>query len=491
MRVASALALGSLGLAALGLVWRARRPAAPPRPEHISESEQAFLQAHTRVVVLGAGFGGLAAALTLDRLIGDQAGLSILVIDRNNRTLFNPLLWTVADGRASPNDVVVPIRDLQRGRHFHVLQAEVEGLDLDRCEVHLDAGVRPYDYLVIALGSITNLPPVPGVERALPFRSPGDALSLRDHLIDAVEATHRATSEEERSAWLTFVVTGGGDTGVELAGAIHSYLARGLLAEYPWLAPEGGQPAFRVVIVGRDPHLVPMGELDESEATRRILERQGIEVRTGTSVEAIRPGVVVTSNGEIPSHTIFWAAGIAPSPVLRDLPVEHNKGGVLVVDDHLRLREHPEVYVVGDAAWIFDAAGKPLPPTAQAAEHAGAYAGKAIAAAIRGDASLEAFRFRPLGHLTLLGPGQALARVGPLRFSGRLAWLLWHAYYLYRIPSLKRRVSLVGSWLLACTFGREVAEMRVEPIRPAGAADSSQSGPVPRTDVASPPRRPS
>jgi NADH dehydrogenase len=440
---------------------------APPRPVHLSESEQAFLRARQRVVVLGAGFGGLAATLALDRLLSNDEGVSILLIDRNNRTLFNPLLWTVADGRASPIDVVVPIRDFQRGRRFHILQAEVQGLDLERREVHLDAGVRPYDYLVIALGSVTNFPPVPGVERALPFRSPGDAISLRDHLIDAVEAAHRATSPEERAAWLTFVVTGGGDTGVELAGAIQSYLARGLLDEYPWLARDGGQPAFRVVIVGRGPVLVPMANHAESATTRRILEQQGIEVQTDTAVEAIRPGVVVTSRGDIASRTVFWAAGIAPSPVLRDLPVEHNKGGVLVVDQQLRLKEHPEVYVVGDAAWIFDADGKPLPPTAQAAEHAGAYAGKAIANAIRGDTSTEPFRFRPRGHLSLLGSGQALATVGPLRFSGRLAWLTWHAYYLYRIPSLKRQVSLVGSWLLAWIFGREVAELRVEPARAA------------------------
>jgi NADH dehydrogenase len=486
MQRSLALALSSLGLATLGVLWRARRRPAPPRPEHISESEQAFLQARTRVVVLGAGFGGLAAALSLDRLIGDQAGVSVLVIDRNNRTLFNPLLWTVADGRTSPDDVVVPIRDLQRGRRFHVLQAEVQGIDLNRREVHLDAGVRPYDYLVIALGSITSLPPVPGVERALPFRSPGDALSLRDHLIDAVEAAHRATTEAERSAWLTFIVTGGGDTGVELAGAIQSYLARGLLKEYPWLAQGGGQPAFRVVIVGRQPRLVPMGETSESEATQRILEQQGIEVHTVTAVEAIRPGVVVTSRGEIPAHTIFWAAGIAPSPVLRDLPVEHNKGGVLAVDDHLRLPEHPEVYVVGDAGWIYDAEGKPLPPTAQAAEHAGDYAGKAIAAAMRGDAAPEAFRFRPLGHLSLLGPGQALGTIGPLHVAGRLAWLLWHAYYLYRMPSLKRQVSLVVSWLLAWVFGREVAEMRVTPAPPDRPAVPSQPGHAPAASAASP-----
>jgi NADH dehydrogenase len=452
-------------LATIALIWQARRLALPPRTVHVTESEQEFLHARTRVVVLGAGFGGLAATLAMDRLLRDQPDLSILVIDRDNSTLFNPLLWTVADGRASPNDVVVPIRTFQRGRRFHVLQAQVQGIDLDRREVRTNAGPRPYDYLVIALGSVTELPPIPGVEHALRFRTPGDALSLRDHLIDAVEAAHRATSEGERAAWLTFVVVGGGDTGVELAGAVHSYLAAGLLREYPWLGQGDGRSAFRVVVVQRGPRLVPMGQTVESEETRRILEQQGIEVQTGAAVEAIRPGVVVTSQGEIPSRTVFWAAGIAPSPVLRGLPVEHTKGGVLVVDDHLRLAGHPEVCVVGDNAWIVDADGRPLPPTAQAAEHAGDYAGRVIAAAIRGDPSPEPFRFRPLGHLSLLGPGQALAQVGPLRFSGFLAWLSWHFYYLYRIPSLKRKVDLSTSWLLALIFGREVAELRVEPIR--------------------------
>jgi NADH dehydrogenase len=468
MRVLPLLTLTSLGATLIGLAWRAaRHPHAPPRPTHVSESEEAFLRARRRVVVLGAGFGGLAAAITLDRELRDQNDVSVLLIDRNNSSLFNPLLWTVADGRADPTDVVVPIRDFQRGRRFHVLQAEVRAINLAQRDVHLDVGRRPYDDLVIALGSVTEFPSIPGVEHVLPFRAPGDALSLRDHLIDAVEAAHRASSDAERRAWLTFVVVGGGDTGVELAGAIHGYLAAGLLTEYPWLNAGDGRPGYRVVLVGRTPQLVPMGDPAESVATRQILERQGIEVQTGTAVESIRPGVVGTSRGEIPARTIFWAAGITAPTVLRDLPVAHEKGGVLVVDDHLRLADHPEVYVVGDAAWAFDASGHAVPPTAQAAEHAGAYIGRAIAAAIRGGAPVSPFRYRPLGHLLLLGPGEALARVGPLQFSGRFAWLLWHAYYLDRISSWKRRFGLMGSWLLAAIYGREVAELRVGPSRPA------------------------
>jgi NADH dehydrogenase len=471
MRVLPLLTLTTLGATLIGLAWRAaRQRQAPSRPAHVSESEEEFRHARQRVVILGAGFGGLATAMALDRELRDEDGVSVLVVDRNNGSLFNPLLWTVADGRASPTDVVVPIRDYQRGRRFHLLQAGVRAIDLTQREVQLDVGRRPYDYLVIALGSVTEFPSLPGIERVLPFRTPGDALSLRDHLIDAVEAAHRATSDVERRAWLTFVVVGGGDTGVELAGAIHGYLAAGLLAEYPWLSADDGRPGYRVVLVGRAPQLIPMGDPAESAATRQILERQGIEVQTGTAVESIRPGVVVTSRGEIPARTVFWAAGITAPSVLRELPVAHEKGGVLVVDDHLRLPSHPEVFVVGDATWAFDASGRPVPPTAQAAEHAGAYAGRAIATALRGAAPARPFRYRPLGHLLLLGPSEALARVGPLQFSGRLAWLLWHAYYLYRVSSGKRRLGLVGSWLLAMIYGREVAELRVGPSRPALAA---------------------
>jgi NADH dehydrogenase len=463
MRYLPVIALAVGGAAAGALSWyAARHRSVASRAVHVAESEQAFLSAGTRVVILGAGFGGLAAALTLDRLLADEPTVSVLVIDRDNSTLFTPLLWTVADGRADAADVVIPIRDFQRGRRFHVLQAEVQGIDLERRDVQLDVGVRPYDHLVIALGSVTEFPALPGVrENARAFRTPTDAISLRDQLIDAVETAHRATSEDERRAWLTFVVVGGGDTGVELAGAIHSYLAAGLLAEYPWLADNAGGPAFRVVLVGRAPRLTPMAPPGDSEAIRHALDRAGVEVLTGTGVQEVRADRVVTSRGEIQTHTVFWAAGIAPPPVLRDLPVEHAKGGAIVVDDHLRLPGHPEVRVLGDAAWAFDAAGHAVPPTAQAAERAGDYVGRAIAATIQVRAEIPAFRYTPRGHLTLLGPVQALARTGPLVFSGPLAWLGWHAYYLSRIPTWKRRIELLSAWVIAALFGREMAQLRV------------------------------
>src|SRR5260370_24818549 len=216
------LALAAAAVVGITLVGRRlMRPRVDKRrSEHVSQTEESYRSAGTRILILGAGFGGLAAALKLDHQLRPSDDISILVVDRNNDLLFTPLLWTVANGRTSPNNVVVPIRDFQKGRRFHVLHAEIERIVVDRKEVRMSGGSRPYDILVITLGSHTAVPDLPGLrEHALPFHMPADALQLRNHLIDAIEAAHQVDDPAERQEWLTFVVGGAGDTGVELAGA--------------------------------------------------------------------------------------------------------------------------------------------------------------------------------------------------------------------------------------------------------------------------------
>ncbi|MDP9473156.1 MAG: FAD-dependent oxidoreductase [Chloroflexota bacterium] len=209
------------------------------------------------------------------------------------------------------------------------------------------AGIRPYDYLVIALGSVTAVPPLPGLrERALRFHTPGDAMELRNHLIDALENAHHAVDAQERREWLSFVVGGGGDTGIELAATIQDYLQAGLLADYPWLADE--RP--RVVVVGRSERLVPMSSPVTSSSVERILTAAGIEVWTGVAIEGVTERAVQTSRGEIPARTLFWAAGISAPSVVRDLPVEHARNGAVIVDETLRVPGQSEVFVVGDSA---------------------------------------------------------------------------------------------------------------------------------------------
>jgi len=452
--VAGALVSGAVAT----LVRRRVTAGTSGRNRHRSETLFAYHAARHKILILGAGFGGMAAALRLDEKLGDRSDTSVLVVDRDSALLFTPLLWTVADGRANPNDVVVPIRAFQRDRAFHLPYATVEEIDLDRREVRTSAGTRAYDYLVIALGSVTAVPGLPGLrERALRFHTPADAMELRNHLIDALENAHHTVDAQERGEWLTFVVGGGGDTGVELASTIRDYLQFGLLAEYPWLIDE--RP--RVVVVGRAQRLVPMSSPTTSAAVERILRKEGVDVWTDVAIEGVTEREVQTSRGAIPARTLFWAAGITAAPVVRDLPVEHARNGAVLVDETLRVPGRAEVFVVGDSAWAFDGvSGDPTPPTAQAAQHMGSYVADSIIGLIAGR-DPDPFRFVTRGRLALLGHRTGVAEVFGRAVDGIPAWLLWHGYYLSAIPSWRNRLRLLINWLLAELGGRETAQLRL------------------------------
>lgn len=426
---------------------------------HVSETEDAYRQARLRILILGSGFGGLSTALRLDRELGQQDMCSVLVVDRDNDMLFTPLLWLVANGRISPNNVVVPIRDFQRGRRFHVLHAEIERIDLQRKEVHTSAGIRPYDRLVIALGSSTSVPDLPGLRaHAIPFYTPSDALLLRNRLVDAVEAAHRTMDPFERQSWLTFAVGGAGDTGVELAAIIHDYLHAGLFREYPWLV----DASVRIVVVGRSERVLPTSKPQTSNLVHFVLEQEGITVLTGRSITAASEKAVETTHETIPARTLFWAAGITAPEVVRQLAVPQARNGAIKVDNFLRIPGFSEVYVIGDSSWAYDSTtGAPIPATAQAASHQGDYVGKAITLEESGK-PVPAFRYATLGHLALLGYYKGVAELGPWTFDGVAAFLLWHLAYLVRNPSWVKRIRLVIDWALSAILGRDIGQLRTE-----------------------------
>ena len=458
-----------LGLTAGFVAAHALRPAKQPR--HESESLEMYERARMRILILGAGFGGLKTALELSRRLGDRRDVSILLVDRGNTQLFYPLLWTVADGRANPNDVAVAIRAFQRRRSFHVLHATIDAVDLERREVQTSAGARPYDILVVGLGSVTAVPDISGLrDHALLFHSPADAMQLRNHVIDALEIAHQCEDPEDSAAWRTFVVGGGGDTGCELAAVINDYVRGGLLRQYPWLT----RTPPRVVIVERMDRLMPLSRQEVSTQVTQLLEAQGVEVRTGAGVDRVTANSVFTSQGSIPTHTVFWAAGTTAPDVVRALPLEHARNGALTVDRQLHPRGHEEIYVVGDAAWIDDpAAGGPVPPTAQAAEQEGRYIAEAIAAGLTGAPRPGPVRFSSKGHFTLLGDHTAVSEVGPLVLTGLPAWLLWHGYYLSHIPAWRNRLHLATDWALAALAGRETGQLPLQADLPPRARSAS------------------
>ena len=429
------------------------------KSEQVRENEEMYRRASTRILILGAGFSGLTLALQLGRELKALDNIGVMVIDRNNDLLFTPLLWTVANGRANPNNVVIPIRDFQKGRQFFVRHAEIEQIDLDQKEVRTSQGSLPYDILVIALGSRTAVPDLPGLrQHALPFHTPADALQLRNHLIDAIESAHYATNPAERQEWLTFVVGGAGDTGAELTAIVHDYLLTGLFRAYPWLA----DAPVRVVMVGRAERILPMSDPRTSHLVYRALKREGIEVLTGRSITGVEGRAVLTSSGTIPARTLFWAAGITAPEMVCHLPVPHARNGAALVDDHLRLPEYQDVYVIGDCAWAYDSITKaPVPPTAQAARQQGAYVGKVLTRECTNQPALP-YRYTPLGHLALLGHETGVAQVGSLTFGGLPAWILWHLVYLLRNPSWTRRIRLVADWLLSGFLGPETGQLRLE-----------------------------
>lgn len=469
MDITAGGAATGLGIAAGFGIVRALRPAG--RPRHRSESLEMYERARTRILILGAGFGGLTTALQLSRRLGDRRDVSILLVDRGNTQLFYPMLWTVADGRANPSDVAVAIRAFQRARPFHILHATIDAIDIERREARTSAGTRPYDILVIGLGSVTAVPDIPGLrDHALLFHSPADAMQLRNHVIDALETAHQCEDPEDRAAWLTFVVGGGGDTGCELAAVINDYVRRGLLRQYPWLV----DTPPRVVVVERMGRLMPLARQEVSVQVTRLLEAQGVQIRTGAGVERVTDTAVDTSHGSIPTHTVFWAAGTTAPGAVRDLPLEHARNGALTVDTQLRARGHDEIYVVGDAAWIDDpTSGGPVPPTAQAAEQEGRYIAEAIATSVAGAPPPGPFHFSSRGHFTLLGGHTAVSEVGPLVLTGLPAWLLWHGYYLAHIPAWRNRLHLVTDWALAAIAGRETGQLPLQADVPPRARSSS------------------
>ena len=410
-----------------------------------------------RVVVLGGGFAGAYCARTLAR-----RGVETLVIDRNNYFVFYPLLVEAGTGSLEPRHVVVSIRSMIGRAAFRL--GEVVGLDPAERRVsirvpELDRQEQvAYDHLVIALGSVTRIPNVPGLrEHALEMKGMGDAVALRDRAVRMLELADAAPDAETRRALLHFVVVGGNFTGVEVAGELEALLRAARRRRFTLIGPDD----FRVTLVERgDRILQALGpELGDYAANR--LRRRNVDVvlrDTVTSIE--RDRVRLQSGGTIAARTVIWCAGIAPNPVLASMPLPRDEGGWLLCERDLRIKGFDNIWGVGDCAINPDPAGKGYPATAQHALREGIGAARNIARVLEGRPAIPCDIINQ-GSLAALGCRTGVAQVFGVRVSGFLAWWLWRTVYLLKMPGLSRKIRVATDWTLDLFFRRDYVQLGV------------------------------
>jgi NADH dehydrogenase len=392
------------------------------------------------VVVLGAGFGGLEAARALRR-----APARVTVVDRRNHHLFQPLLYQVATAGLSPAEIASPIRRILRSQeNTSVVLAEARTVDVAGRRVVLADGEISYDRLVIAAGATHSYfghdewePFAPGL------KSLEDALEIRRRALVAFEEAEREDDPERRRSWLTFVVVGGGPTGVEMAGALAEIARHTLVREFRRIDPR----AARVILVEAGPRILPAYPPDLSDRAVRQLEALGAQVWTGMAVTGVSPEGVQMGAERVAARTVVWAAGVQASPLARSLGVPLDRAGRVKVGPDLALPGHPEVYVVGDLA-SFEQDGQLVPGVAPAAMQMGRHAARNVLRALEGRPPLP-FHYVDKGSLATIGRRSGVALFGKVRLSGFLAWAAWLAIHIFFLIGFRNRFVVMFTWAWA------------------------------------------
>ncbi len=391
------------------------------------------------VIVVGAGFGGLRAAREMRRL-----PLRLTLIDRNNYHLFQPLLYQVATAGISPGEIAHPVRGILRGqKNLTFRMAEVTRIDADRKQIETSTGTLDYDYLVLAVGGQTNYFGLDSVEKFwFWLKGMEDATAIRNHILKLFELAAQEEDAETRRAMLTFVVAGGGPTGVECAGAISELIRLVLSKDYPAINLED----TRVILLEAADRLLAHMPQDLRETTAGVLARKQVDVRFGAAVANYDSQRVTLKGGEVlPARTLIWAAGVRAAEVVNSLGAPQGSQGRVLVEPTLQLTARPEVFVLGDAALLTDADGKPLPMVAPVAMQQANTVAQNIGALLQNQ-PLQAFQYYDPGSLATIGRNQAVAQLGRLKFRGFLAWMVWLVVHLMQLVSFRSRLLVLINW---------------------------------------------
>lgn len=416
-------------------------------------------ESRAKIVIVGAGFGGLEAAKSLRRAPAD-----VTVIDRQNFHCFQPLLYQVATAALSPADVAWPIRHILRSQeNVTVLMAEVGGVDAQGKRLHTTIGDIAYDYLVIATGARHSYFGHDAWENFAPgLKRIEDATRIRHDILIAFEHAEGTNDAAERTRLLTFVIVGGGATGVEMAGAIAEVARQTLAADFRRIDPRSA----RIVLIEAGARLLPAFPADLSDYVRMTLERAGVEMKTSTLVTDCDARGVDTGSGRIDASTVVWAAGVMASPAAQWLGAEADRAGRVKVAPDLSVPGHPDIFVIGDTAAVVDAKGETVPGTAQPAKQMGLYVAKLIATRIAGPSAPAPFRYRHLGDIAAISRRAAVVKFGRLQLRGVLGWLFWSVLHIYFLIGLRNRFVVAFIWLWDYVTFQRGARLITEPDAP-------------------------
>jgi len=396
------------------------------------------MESTTRVVIVGAGFGGLNAAQTLAK-----TPVQVTIIDRKNHHTFQPLLYQVATAGLSPGEIAAPIRSIFRAhKNVEVLMSEVTGFDLERRIVHTPETDVGYDYLIVAAGARHSYfgrddwePLAPGLKTI------EDALEIRRRVLLAFELAERQAAAGEHTMPLNFVVVGGGPTGVELAGTLAEIARHALPHEFRSIDPA----TTHIILLEGGPRVLPAYAEDLSRSAEEQLKRLGVEVHTSTLVNQIDPGAVHFGETRISAAVILWAAGVAASGLGKQLGAPIDRAGRVLVHPDLSIPDHPEVFVIGDLAALKDEHGKLLPGVAPVAIQQGRFVGKLIREELEGS-SRTAFHYWDKGSLATIGRAAAIAEFGKIHISGFIAWLSWLFVHIFFLIGFRNRLLVFIQW---------------------------------------------
>lgn len=397
-----------------------------------------------RVVVVGAGFGGLFAAKGLAK-----AEVDVILVDRNNYHTFIPLLYQVASAELLPEEIAYPVRTIaRRQRNLRFILAEVIGVDLDAKVVKTTREELPYDFLILAAGSVTNFFGLESVERhAFGIKDLPESVALRNHILERFEQASHEEDPEKRKALLTFVIVGGGPTGVEFSATLSELIRGTLRKDYPDLSLD----EMKVYLLEATDRLLPSVKPELGAYAAEILRKKGVIVQLGAMVTgATAERVELRDAPAIPTHTLVWTAGVRASELADQLGVARGRAGRIVVTDELHLPGRPEVYVVGDMAYV-EQEGRPVPQVAPAAIQQAEVAAANIVRQLRGE-PLAPFRYEDKGTMVTIGRSAGVAAIGRWSIKGFVAWVAWLAVHIIRLIGFRNRLYVLSSWAWSYIF---------------------------------------